>query len=41
MQSVNIDSRLSIYYNMMSYKLTSVTVRNYNYYEALSFDETK
>ena len=41
MQSVNIDSWLSIYYTVMSFKLTSVTVRIYNYYETFCFNGTK
>ena len=41
MQSVNIDSWLSIYYTVMSFKLTSVTVRIYNFIEKFCFNGTK
>ena len=41
MQSVNINRWLSIYYTVMSCKLTSVTVRIYNFIERFCFNGTK
>ena len=41
MQSVNINSWLSIYNTVMSFKLTSVTVRIYNFIEKFCFNGTK